>query len=314
MKRALGSPCRRKMIADAPENFSIQDYGTPGYTTEPCTSRQGSSQPRSWRPSGMLSSTQPCTARLPRSQSHTHAPRNHRSTVSRAYYLQVSADTFCCCCTCLVSNILGSSLKQPSIRRLLYQTAATHHSTTNSHLRDATGNHQESLCPTEQNCACWVALGDPETWQGPPDMAWKLYKGYAQLIAVTCYSERTLSLPCQQEDRGNQEPLPLPEAVNQLVFALHRAVAPAELRIINLHFHSHLPPACPSFWTLHCKWCITLLGLLPGHRNFPISRELKTRLNILVTPVSSLKQMQKTFFGHFSLEFCDKIPCKGWRC
>lgn len=78
-------------------------------------------------------------------------------------------------------------------------------------------------------------------------MAWKLYKGYAQLIAVTCYSERTLSLPCQQEERGNQEPLPLPEAVNQLGFAPRRAVAPAELRIINLRFHSHLPPACPSF-------------------------------------------------------------------
>lgn len=315
MKRALGPPCRRKMIANPPGNFSIQGYGMPGYTTEPCTSRQGSSQPHSWRPSGMFSSTQPCTtARLPRSQSHTHAPRNHSLTISRACYLQVSADAFCCCCTCLVSNILGSFLKQPSIRSLLYRTAATHHSKTNSYLLDATGNQQESLCPTEQNCACWVALGDPEAWQGPPDMAWKLYKGYAQLIAVTCYSERTLSLPCQQEERGNQEPLPLPEAVNQLGFAPRRAVAPAELRIINLRFHSHLPPACPSFWTLGCKWCITLLGLLPGHRNFPISRELKTRLNILVTPVSSLKQMQKTFFGHFPLEFCDKIPCKGWRC
>lgn len=132
----------------------------------------------------------------------------------------------------------------------------------------------------------------------------------------------TLSLPqwkdtfCHASKKweGPKNHCPCQKLLISWVLPLYRAAAPAELRIINLHFHSHSPPACPSFWTLGCKWCITLLGLLPGHRNFPTPRELKTRLNILVTPVSSLKQMQKTFSHHFSLEFCDKIPCKGWRC
>lgn len=152
-------------------------------------------------------------------RSHTHVPRNHSSTIHRAYCLQISPDTFCCCCSCPVSNILGSSWKQPGIRRLLYWTAATHRSKTNGCLLDATGNQQGPLCLTERNHTCWVALGDPKTWQGPADMARKLYRGYAQLIVVTCHSERTLSLSCQQEARGNQELLPLPEAVNQLGFA-----------------------------------------------------------------------------------------------
>lgn len=222
----------------------------------------------------------------------------------------LSPDTFCCCRPCLASTIL----KHPGIRRLLYWTAATHPSKTNSCLLDATGNQQGPLCLTDWNCTCWIALGDPQTRQGPADKAWKPYRGYAPLIAVTCHSERTLSLPCQQEARGNQEPLPLPEAVNQLGFALVQSSGSCWAENYKPTFSLPLPPACPSFWTLGCKWCITLLGLLPGHRNFPISRELKTRLNILVTQVSSLKQMQKTFFGHFSLEFCDKIPCNGWRC
>lgn len=66
MKRALGSPCRGRCreTADPLENFSIQDYGKPGYTTEPYTSRQCWPQPSSRVPSGMLSSTQPCTVQL----------------------------------------------------------------------------------------------------------------------------------------------------------------------------------------------------------------------------------------------------------
>jgi len=124
MRRALGSPCRRKMTANPPGNFSIQDYGEPGYT-EPCRSRRCWPWPRSWIPSGMLSSTQPGTASFQCSWSHTHVPRSHSLTIHRAYYLHLSPATFCCCCSCLVSNILGSSLKQSGITRLLYWTAAT---------------------------------------------------------------------------------------------------------------------------------------------------------------------------------------------
>lgn len=115
--------------------------------------------------------------------------------------------------------------------------------------------------------------------------------------------------------KRNQGLLPLPEAVNQLVFC----PCTEQWLLLSWELQTYIstprpPPACPLFWTRGFKWCITLPGLLPGHRNFPTLREFKTRLNILVTPESSLKQMQETFFGHFSLEFCAKKPCEGWRC
>lgn len=56
------------------------------------------------------------------SDSHAHGairtfPRT-TLTIQRAYYLQVSPDTFCCAvpCSCFVSNILGPSLKHPGRR------------------------------------------------------------------------------------------------------------------------------------------------------------------------------------------------------
>lgn len=98
MRRALGSSCRRKMTADRPGNFSIQNYVS--LATQWSCARAGDAG---------LSHTLRCPLGHPAAPSpvlpDSHAPGAMHTfpgtslTIQRAYYLQVSPETFCCCCS-----------------------------------------------------------------------------------------------------------------------------------------------------------------------------------------------------------------------